>query len=1438
MARFLIWLGGSLAVAVLVSTICVTLLFRTDVGRSILLDTAQSLAESQGWDISIGALKGALPFEIRLDDVALRDGDGEVLRLGEATLRLDAAALLKGRLAFETIGLRDLYISRLPSQTDPGPSDPTASGAGLPGIPISVRALSISPLTLGSSIAGEKVVLEVRLDTAMDPDAGINAGFTVTRLDGEGRIEGRLASDPAFSRLKASIKGESSQGGWISRLLGLPGEPAVKVALDGEGPIDGFIARYEIAAGKNLNTQGNIRLSTAAPLVLKIDGTAKLAAFVPAELRQAIAGDVSYGFRVELDREATLLKIVDLSLESGPISASGGVTLRFDTETIAANLSANLIDRSLLGKIVPGLAAHGGGIKLSATGPIFRPSLEAKFSLKDVAYIGNRAARIVARVSAAAAATIDGDASFLVTDLSIPDAPRGLVGGELKGQTHFGFAGDIVSLSDISVVAGPTKITGDASLNIASFRADFSVNIIDDGLDRVVAPFAEARLDSVMYGQFDGQLIALQIGGRIDNLRFRDPELARFALGSSEFWISSRQISTTEWKVSNFEVDAGYLKVSGEGTVDAGAFSGAMDLVAVINDLALLDPSNVLESGAATLAVTAQGSIDIADVRWELSATNLSARQISIPKLAGKGAFRWKGKKIAGKTAFSAETAVGPATATTKIAWDGQVLSLSDLEINRAADSIMGSLTVKPTFPAVDGALNLHVHRLSDWTAHAGLGLEGALSARVELSNDGTQQRIAWGAAITEVRMAGTVPLLVERVELTGVVNDLLGAPTIQSNTVVQGVRRGNARFASLELNTKGPLSKFGIDLRGKGAVNGHDIRLDVAGVSSLVDGVTIGLDKLEIFIANNLVSLTKPSRATVAEGRKSLDLLSLSLFSGQLRLFGEFGGERIAAGLEIEKIALRPVADLFGWKVSAGQLDAKGSISGPLRSPSGRLDLTLKDVKALGDHGAELPPATLEITARMDNGILDSRISLSGVGEVPLVATLITRVPVPGASIPVAARLNWHGDLDDLVPFLPFDGNQFSGDTSITLSFDGDFDTAAGIFKPTLTEGRISLEKGRFENFVSGAVLDPVNAEVVLDGTRLDIRRLEAGDTGAGTLRVFGSLDLAEPAVPIVTLDAVMHAMTVVRRDDAEVQLDGQMAMRSNGGRLKVSGEITNRSSEIRLIGGLPTEITVLEVEEVRSGVVVNGAPESGQKVANGPPLDLDVKFSAPGRIFVRGRGLDSEWGGNLHVLGTPDIPALVGTIAPLRGGFEFAGRRFDLGKSGGVTFTKDETIEPTLNLSATHTATGFVAMVSVTGSPGRPEVVLTSDPSYPEDEILAKILFGKFAARLSAAEALQLAQSTRTLLSGEPGTLDKIRGAIGVDVLTFAPGGDDSELGRLKAGKYIRNDVFLGVEQGTAPGSTRSVVEWNVTPKITVEGTVGSSSESSLGIQRRWEY
>ena len=62
------------------------------------------------------------------------------------------------------------------------------------------------------------------------------------------------------------------------------------------------------------------------------------------------------------------------------------------------------------------------------------------------------------------------------------------------------------------------------------------------------------------------------------------------------------------------------------------------------------------------------------------------------------------------------------------------------------------------------------------------------------------------------------------------------------------------------------------------------------------------------------------------------------------------------------------------------------------------------------------------------------------------------------------------------------------------------------------------------------------------------------------------------------------------------------------------------------------------------------------------------------PGKVFVRGNGLNSEWAGQLQVTGSPEAPIVSGSLRPIRGGFSFAGKSFSL-RSGSVQFdgTKD---------------------------------------------------------------------------------------------------------------------------------------------------------------------
>lgn len=1440
MARVFKWTLGVIAVSMVIVLAGLAGLFRTEIGRSFLLDAAVAAAEAEGMRLSVARLSGALPFEATAGDIVLGDAEGEFLRLGGAEIRLDPAALLEGRVRFESIALDQLSITRFPkSPRDDAAesSEPAVGGPLLPGVPITVRALSISPLTLGPELAGEPVVLDIRSETSVDPDRGVDARFTVTRLDGDGVVQGELTSDAALTRLTASVTGESAKGGWVSRLLGLPGEPAIRVTLEGDGPVADFKARYGVFAGEDLRAEGTIRLSSIQPLALTLDGEARVAAFLPAEMRSIISGKVTYGLAAGMDHDASRIWVKDLNVDTPEISARGQIEVNLKTGTLAARASTTLLTPALAREFAPDLEITSAAVEAEAAGPLLGPSVNATILLHDLSLAGNRVARVEATVAAVLGEATDGTTSVNLAGIRMPGAPVGAIGADMRGSARFALKGDTFTLSDLEVQSGPAELRGDLSANVMTGAADFSADVTHAALEHVAPPLTAGRLEGTLHGGFHDGRLAVQLGGRVRDARSDEPNLAPFLASPPEFWVSANQISASRWEISSAELGNRAVSVSARGGVDLSTLFGDAILSARVDDVSVLDISRTLTRGSAEVTASASGDLNAATVDWTLLAKDFTIRGMDFPTIRGEGSLKSASSTFTGAVSVDAETPVGPARASTPFSWDGGVLGLPDIRFNRSKDVIRGALAITPAPLSVDGSLEVAVNSLADWALLAGVDLGGGLNARFEARPVAGKQRLAVDASFSNVTIAGETPLIIDRVELETGLDDVLGTVVVNARAVATQTTAGAVSADRVEVAVAGGVAKAGFEISGSGEVGGKALKLETNGSLSLARGVGINVDRLDIQGPAASVSLARPTEVTVTEEAKRLAPTSLALFGGTLDLAGEMTGERMALDLEARNISLPLIASLAGTRLASGRINATAAIEGPIKAPSGQFNLAMTDVKLDGSARSELPAIALEIAGTFDDGALESQAVLSGLGAVPFKATLATRVPGDQVIIPVRASMDWRGGLGDIVAALPIDGTLITGEAGIDLDFEGGFDIRASVMKPGRASGLISVREGRLEHFATGAVLDPINIAVRLDGSRLVVEELEAGDTTGGVFRVSGAVELSEPTRPEIALRAVMEAMTVVRRDDADVQLDAEIGLRSNGDRYVVSGKVVNRQTEIRLIGALPVEVEELVVEEVRDGVTLTSEPDREEASVPAPPIDLDIEFSAPGRIFVRGRGLESEWGGDTQISGTAKAPRLAGEIAPVRGGFEFAGRRFELGK-GGVSFSGGADLDPALNISASHEGTDFTALVSVTGTPSKPEIDLSSDPSYPEDEILAKILFGKFTARLSATEALQLAQSTRTLLSGEPGTLDKIRGAIGVDVLTFAPGASEGELGRLKAGKYVRDDLFVGVEQGATAGSTRSIVEWYVNPKVTIEGTVGSSSESTLGIQRRWEY
>ncbi|EFK95561.1 protein containing DUF490, partial [sediment metagenome] len=154
---------------------------------------------------------------------------------------------------------------------------------------------------------------------------------------------------------------------------------------------------------------------------------------------------------------------------------------------------------------------------------------------------------------------------------------------------------------------------------------------------------------------------------------------------------------------------------------------------------------------------------------------------------------------------------------------------------------------------------------------------------------------------------------------------------------------------------------------------------------------------------------------------------------------------------------------------------------------------------------------------------------------------------------------------------------------------------------------------------------------------------------------------------------------------------------MEGSGRGGKTSGTITVPRADLRIPSGGATQPVVLDVEE--RGAPPPPAPPAPAETGERYAMLLDLEIDMPARIFVRGRGLDSEWGGNIQLTGSTREPVLRGSIDYRRGFLDFLDRRFDI-REGRVTFTGATPPDPEIYIEAAATARTMTGIVRVTGA------------------------------------------------------------------------------------------------------------------------------------------
>jgi translocation and assembly module TamB len=343
-------------------------------------------------------------------------------------------------------------------------------------------------------------------------------------------------------------------------------------------------------------------------------------------------------------------------------------------------------------------------------------------------------------------------------------------------------------------------------------------------------------------------------------------------------------------------------------------------------------------------------------------------------------------------------------------------------------------------------------------------------------------------------------------------------------------------------------------------------------------------------------------------------------------------------------------------------------------------------------------------------------------------------------------------------------------------------------------------------------------------------------GRAGDGTLGGSGTIGLAAPMPVDLTLTA--DNARPIASDLLTATLDSHLTVQGNvQGDLSVAGTLHLRRAEIRVPDKMPASVPVLPVRNAgaagpspgrRAGPAAQAAPPAPAAATS---IALNITLDAPQQVFVRGRGIDVELGGVVHIRGTAAHPQPDGGLELRRGTLSVVGQTLTF-TEGDIDFTGASIADPYIKLVATSTNNSITATVTVSGSASDPKITLSSVPELPQDEILAQLLFHQSVGTLSAFQVAEIAAGLAELsgaTSGAGDPLASLRNTLGLDRLTVGSGSTGSPT--LEAGRYLAPGVYLGAQQSATGNGTQASLEIDIAKGLKLVTTAGSGTASATG-------
>lgn len=925
----------------------------------------------------------------------------------------------------------------------------------------------------------------------------------------------------------------------------------------------------------------------------------------------------------------------------------------------------------------------------------------------------------------------------------------------------------------------------------------------------------DLRLDGLSTDSVNIESVAMEFFGRTDGLQTPGERMLSFdgagaatgitapdrdlaqAIGERvDLALRGSWLSGNPLRLDTARLSGNRLELSAQGVVSEGVFSGDIraDIESLLPfaDLAGRELSGSLNLAASGDVAALSGGFDL-ELDGEANGVRLGVDQVNA--------------LLAGRTQLSG------ALVRDEAGLAARRLQLANPQMRAEIDGFLASHSANLRIQAVLNSL-------------ATLADNATGQAILTASAEGRDGPIALEAmlAVPDGRLQG-LPLRDGQLAFTGTLLE----------TTIEGELRGNGELGEAPLVlSAGLLADDQVRIVNDLLFTTDGARLTGTVRQQVADGLMTGelsANAPDIRTASAL--LLTPARGGIdaqialshANGEQLADIEAVL---AQLR-FGDF---EVGAG----QAALR-IADLLGTPTVEGTLNAD-NVAGAGTS-IGRVVATATAAQSFTVRARDIYPDALlgtgiaPINAEAQGQFTASGIDLaraSFTAAQGLQATASGRIPFAGPGLDV--QVNGDVPLALADRFVADRGAQLSGTATINARASG------SIASPQIT-GSIATQGARLLDPSTGTRLSGITVTARLEGQRVVIEQGSATADGGGTLTLGGQvgLDAGLPADLRLALNQVRYAdgTLVVATASGELTITGPLA---NGP--LVAGTILVNQAEIQVPDSFGGATGMIEVSHVAPSQRVRDTFERAAQATQGggsggpsSPARLNILVQAPNQIYIRGRGVNAELGGQVQLTGPVTNIQPVGAFNLIRGRIAILGQRIDL-TEGSITLIGD--LDPFINLIAQTEGDAITVSIVLSGRVSNPTLSLSSQPDLPEDEILARLIFDRGLNELSPLQIAQLAAAANELAGNSDGSIiGDIRDGLGLDDIDIIT--DETGSPAVRATQYVQENIYVGVEAGTS-GTTRATINLDITEDLTARGAVSSSGESSLGVFFERDY